>query len=101
MPVTADLMVKLYYSLRNSHLTYVLHEEDRDTQMPLRLSVLTGEQANYSQNYNHRILTCHFIYDYFALLKAFNTNTLNFHQYFNDKLSSHQPSHLHNTRQNE
>ena len=27
------------------------------------------------------ILTFHSIYDYFALLKAFNTNTLNFHQY--------------------
>ena len=48
--------------------------------------------------YNHRILIFHSIYDYFALLKAFNTNTLNYHQYFKDKLSSHQPSHMHNTR---
>ena len=33
-----------------------------------------------------------------ALLHAFNTNTLNFHQYFKDKLFSHQPSsHMHNT----
>ena len=47
---------------------------------------------------NHRILSFHSIYDYFALLKAFNTNTLNYHQYFKDKLSSHQPSHMHNTR---
>ena len=29
---------------------------------------------------DHRILTFHSIYDYFALLKAFNTNTLNFRQ---------------------
>ena len=36
-------------------------------------------------DYNHRILTFHSIYDYFALFKAFNTNTLNFHQYFKDK----------------
>ena len=49
-------------------------------------------------DYNHRILTFQSIYDYFALLKAFNTNTLNYHQYFKDKLSSHQPSHMHNTR---
>ena len=49
-------------------------------------------------DYNQRILTFHSIYDYFALLKAFNTNTLNFHQYFKDKLSSHQPSHMPNTR---
>ena len=46
---------------------------------------------------NQKILTFHSIYDYFALLKAFNTNTLNCYQYFKDKLSSHQPSHMHNT----
>ena len=40
-------------------------------------------------NYNHRILTFYSIYDYFTLLKAFNTNTLIFHQYSEDKLSSH------------
>ena len=49
-------------------------------------------------DYNHRILTFHSIYDYFALLKAFNTNTINYHQYFKDKLSSHQPSQMHYTR---
>ena len=38
------------------------------------------------------------VHDYFALLKAFNTNSINFHKYFKDKLSSHQPSHMHNTR---
>ena len=32
------------------------------------------------------------------LLQAFNTNTLNFHQYFKDKLSSHKPSDMHNRR---
>ena len=50
-------------------------------------------------DYNQKILIFHSIYDYFALLKAFNTNTFNFRQYFKDKLSSHQPSHVHNTRQ--
>ena len=59
------------------------HGEDRDGRMLIRLSVLTWE---------------HSIYDYFALLEAFNTNTLNYHQYFKAKLSSHQPSHMHNTR---
>ena len=38
------------------------------------------------------------MYLLFALLKAFNTNTHNFHQYFKDKLSSHQPSNMYNTR---
>ena len=49
-------------------------------------------------DYNQKILNFHSIYDYFALLKTFNTNTLNFHQYFKDKLSSHQSSQMHNTR---
>ena len=49
-------------------------------------------------DYNHRILTFHSIYDYFALLKDFNTNALHFHQCFKEKLSSQQPSHMHNTR---
>ena len=47
-------------------------------------------------DYNHRILTFHSIYDYFALyMITLNTlNSLNYHQYFKDKLSSHQPSHI-------
>ena len=47
----ADLMVKLYYSLVYSHLTYALywHGEELDVLMLLRLSVLAGEHANYSQ----------------------------------------------------
>ena len=49
-------------------------------------------------DYNHRILTFHSIYDCLALLNAFNTNTLNFHQYFKRELFSHQTSHRHNTR---
>ena len=47
---------------------------------------------------NQHILSFHSIYDYFVLLKTFNTNTLNLHQYFKDKLSIHQPFHMHNTR---
>ena len=34
-------------------------------------------------DYNQKIVTFQSIYDYFALLKAFNTNSLNFHQYSN------------------
>ena len=54
--------------------------------------------CNILTDYNEKILTFYSIYDYFALLKAFNTNTLYFHQYFKGELSSHQPSHMHNTR---
>ena len=49
-------------------------------------------------DYNQKIFTFHSIYDYFPLLKAFNTNTLIFYQYFKDHLFTHQPSHMHNTR---
>ena len=46
----ANVMIKLYYSLVYSHLTYALLAwEDRDVLMLLRLSVLTGEHVTYSQ----------------------------------------------------
>ena len=50
----ANVMVKLYYSLVYSHLTYALlpnywHGEDREVLMLLRLGVLTGEHVNYPQ----------------------------------------------------
>ena len=100
--LSADVMVKLQYAILWCIPIWLMHYwlgEDRDVLLLLRLSVLTGEHANYSPIYNHMILTFHSIYDNFTLLKAFNTNTLNFHQYFKDKLlSSLQPSHMHNTR---
>ena len=76
------------------------HGEDQDLRMLQRLNVLTGHRraCKLLTDYNHRMLTFHSNYDYFALLKAFNTNTLNYHQYFKDKLSSHQSSHMHNNR---
>ena len=46
-------------------------------------------------NYNQKMLSFYSIFDYFTLLKAFNTNTLHFHQYFKNKLSSHQPFNMH------
>ena len=63
------------------------------------LSNLGAENNNkLLTDYNQKILTFYSIYDYFVLLKVFNTNTLNFHQSFKDKLYSHQPSHMHYTR---
>ena len=49
-------------------------------------------------HYNQKILTFLSIYDYFALLKVFNTIMILFHQYFKHKLSFHQKFHVHNTR---
>ena len=72
------------------------HGEDRDVLMLLRMSVLTGERANYSQIMTKRSLPFHSIYDYLALLKAFNIKPLFFINDLIDKLSSHQPSHMHN-----
>ena len=95
----ADVMVKLCYSLVYSHLTYaVLAWGTSGRTNAAKIECAHRRACKLLTDFNHRILTFHSIYDYFALLKDFNTNTLNFYQYFNDKLSSHQPSHMHNTR---
>ena len=94
-----DVMVKLYYSLVYSHLTYALLAWGRSGRTnAAKIECAHRRAGKLLTDYNHRILTFHSIYYYFALLKTFNTNTLNFHKYFKDKLSSHQPSHMHNTR---
>ena len=95
----ADVMVKLYYSLVYSHLTYALLAWGRSGRTnAAKIACAQRRTRKLLTDYNHSILTFHSIYDYFALLKAFITNTLNFHQYFKAKLSSHQPSHMYNTR---
>ena len=95
----ADVMVKLYYSLVYSHLTYALLAWGRSGPTnAAKIECGHRRALKFLTDYNHRILTFHSIYDYFALLKTFNTNTFNYHQYFKDKLSSHQLSHMHNTR---
>ena len=95
----AELIVKLYYSLVYAHLTYALLAWIRSgCTNAAKIECAHRRARKLLTDYNHRILTFHSIYDYFALLKAFNTNTLNFHQYFKNKLSSHQPSHMHYTR---
>ena len=95
----ADLMVKLCYSLVYSHLTYALLAWGRSRRtIAAKIECAHRRTRKLLTVYKHRILTFHSMYDYFALLKAFNTNTLNFHQYFKDKLSSHQPSHMYSTR---
>ena len=92
-------MVKLYYCLVYSHLTYALLAWGRSGRTnAAKIECAHRRARKLLSDYNHRILTFHSIYYYFALLKAFNTNTLNYSQYFKDKLSSHQPSHMHNTR---
>ena len=95
----ADVMVKLYYYLAYSHLTYALLAWGwSGLTNAAKIECAHRRAWKLLTDYNHRIFTFHWIYDYFALLKAFNTNTLNSHQYFKDKLSFHQPSHMHNTR---
>ena len=95
----AHVMIKLYYSLVYSHLTYALLAWGRsESTNDAKIECAHRRACKLLTDYNQKILTFHPIYDYFALLKAFNTNTLTFHQYFKDKLSFHQPSHMHNTR---
>ena len=94
----ADITAKLYYSLVYSHLTFALLAWGRSGRTnAAKIECAHRRARKLLTDYNHRILTFHSIYDYFALLKAFNTNALNYHQYFKDKLSSHQPSHMHNS----
>ena len=84
----ANVMVKLYYSLVYSHLTYALLAWGRSGRTNAgKIECAHRRARKLLTDYNHRILTFHSIYDYFALLKAFNINTRNFHQYFKDKLS--------------
>ena len=96
----ANVMVKLYYSLVYSYLTYyaLLAWGRSGSTNAAKIEFAHRGACKLLTDYNKKIHTFHSIYDYFALLKTFNTNTLNFHQYFKDKLSSHQPSHMHNTR---
>ena len=81
------------------HLIYALLAWGRSGRTNVSKIECTHRRASkLFTDYNQRMITFHSIDDYFALLKANNTNTLNYHQYFKDKLSSHQPSHMHNTR---
>ena len=92
-------MVKLNYSLMYPLLTYALLAWGRSGRTnAAKIECADRRACKLLTDYNQKIFTFHSIYDYFALLKAFNTNTLNFHQYFVDKLFFHQPSHMHNTR---
>ena len=94
-----NVMIKLYYSLVYSHLTYALLAGGRSGRTnAAEIECAHRRACKLLTDYNQNILTFHSIYDYFALLKAFNTNNINFHQYFKDKLHSHQPSHMYNTR---
>ena len=95
----ANVMVKLYYSLVYFHLTYALLAWGRSwSTTAAKIECAHGRACKLLTDFNQKILTFHSMYAYFALLKAFSANTHDFHQYFKDKLSSHQPSHMHNTR---
>ena len=98
--LAANEMVKLYYCLMYSHLTYALLAWKKSGCTNAAKIECTHRRAcKLLTDYNQKILSFHSICDYFALLKAFYTHTLNFHQYFKDKLSAHQPSHMNNPRE--
>ena len=72
-------MVKLYFTLVYSQLTYALLAWERsEPAYAAKIECAHRTARKLLTDYNQRILTFHSIYDYFALLKAFNTNTLNF-----------------------
>ena len=95
----ADVKVKLYYSLVYSHLIYALLAwESSGRTDAAKIECAHRRARKLLTDYKHWILTFDSIYDWFALINPFNKNTLNFHQNFKAKLSSHHPSHMHNTR---
>ena len=79
----ANVMVKLYYSLVFSKMTCALLAWGRlGRNNAAKIECAHRRACKLLTDYNQKILTLHSIYDYFALLKAFYTNTLNFHRYF-------------------
>ena len=86
----ADVMVKLYYSLVYSHLTYALLAWGRSGfTNAVTIECAHRRACKLFTYYNDRILTFHSIYDHFALLMVLNTNIFNYQQYFKDKLFYH------------
>ena len=85
----ANVMAKLYYSLVYSHPTYALLAWGiSGSTKAAKIECAHRRASKLLTDYNQKILTFHSIYDYFALLKAFSTNTINFHQYFKDIIFS-------------
>ena len=75
-----NVMIKLYYSLVYSHPTYALLAWGRSgSTNAAKIECVHRRACKLLTDYNQKILTFHSIYNYFALLKAFNTNTVNFH----------------------
>ena len=79
----ANVMVKLYYSLVYSHLTYTLLAWGRSGRTnAAKIECAHRRACKLLTDYNQKDpFGSYSIYYYFTLLKAFNTNTLNFHQY--------------------
>ena len=76
----ANVMIKLYYSLVYSLLTYALLTWGRSGGTnAAKIGCAHRRACKLLTDYNHKILTFYSIYDYFALVKAFGTNTVNFH----------------------
>ena len=87
--LSANVMIKLHYSLVYSQLTYALLAWGRSgSTNAAKIECAHRRACKLLTDYNQKIFTFNLIYDHFALLKAFNTNTLNFHKYFKDKLFS-------------
>ena len=86
-----------------SHLTYALLAWGRSGRTnAAKIQYANRRACKLLTDNNQKILTFHSIYDHFALLKFFNTNTHNFHQYFKDNyllinLAPHMKNKTHST----
>ena len=69
-------MFKLYHYLVYSHLNYALLAWGRSGRTnAAKIECAHRRACKLLTDYNQKILTFLSIYDYFVLLKAFNTNT--------------------------
>ena len=76
LPLPANVMVKLYYPLVYSHLTYALLAWGRSGRTSAaNIECAHRRACKLLTDYNQKILILQSIYDYFALLNAFNTNS--------------------------
>ena len=79
----ADLMVVVLF-FGYSHLTYALLAWGKSGHTKAaKIECAQMRARKLLTDFNHKILTFHSTYDLFDLLKAFfDTNTVNFRQYF-------------------
>ena len=98
----ADVMLKLYYTMVyfNQRMLYSVACGKSRRINASKIDYAHRRACKLLADDNKKILTFHSIYDYFALLMAFNTNNLSFQEYFKDNIFSSTISYAQHKTQN-